>query len=313
MYHRVSEPPWDPWGLCVPPAVFRDQLRELTRRRTVIPMEDLARGLETGDLPPKATALTFDDGYADNIRIAAPLLEEFGAPATFFLTSGFVSGGERFWWDELARLVLAGPGAADFELETRETRLAVRWPEQRSLPEDLPKWRASESSDDPRRMAYAKLWHALQRMGGAARRAALAELASKIGDETPLADDSLDVPMDAAMIRAAPNLIAFGVHGRSHTPLTALPLPERRSELELARSEVAALTGREPPVGMAYPHGSLDAETRELVAAAGYRWAVTSRNARVDRSRFDPLALPRLELGTRSGRAMLRALHVAGR
>jgi peptidoglycan/xylan/chitin deacetylase (PgdA/CDA1 family) len=313
MYHRVDEPPWDPWGLCIPPALFRDQLRELRRRRTIVSMEQLADGLQAGNVPPKATALTFDDGYADNIRIAAPILEEFGAPATFFLTSGFVSGGERFWWDELARIVLGGRAAADFALEIGGTKVAAAWPEQHRLPEDLPAWRVGQPSGDPRRLAYERLWNGLRALGEAPRRAALAQLAAAVGEDAPLADDPLGVPMNPAMIRSAPALVSFGAHGRSHTPLTALPPAERRAELELARREVAALTGGEAPAGMAYPHGSLDDETRDLVAAAGYRWAVTSRSARVDWRLCDLLTLPRLELGRRSGRAMWRALHAAGR
>jgi peptidoglycan/xylan/chitin deacetylase (PgdA/CDA1 family) len=312
MYHRVGEAPWDPWALCIPPSVFREQVRELTRRRTIVSMEELASGLRTGKVPPKATALTFDDGYADNIQIAAPILEEFDAPATFFLTSAFVSGGERFWWDELARIVLGGRKAADFALETEGTALAAAWPAQHRLPEDLPTWRVGQPCSDPRRIAYERLWNQLRSMGEKARRTALHRLAAATGENTPLADDPLGVPMNSEMIRSAPKLVTFGAHGRSHTPLTALPPAERRTELEMARREVAALTGGAPPAGMAYPHGSLDDETRALVAAAGYHWAVTSRSARVDRKRFDPLALPRLELGSRSGRAMWRALHAAG-
>lgn len=313
MYHRVDEPPWDPWGLCIPPSLFRDQLRELTRRRTIVSMEELASGLQAGKVPPKATALTFDDGYADNIQIAAPILEESSAPATFFLTSGFVSGGERFWWDELARIVLGGREAAAFALEIGGTKLAAAWPEQRRLPEDLAAWRVGQPASDPRRIAYERLWNGLRSMGEVARRTALEGLAAATGEDAPLAEDPLGVAMDSEMIRSAPKLVSFGAHGRSHTPLTALPPAERRAELELARREVAALTGGAPPAGMAYPHGSLDDETRALVAAAGYRWAVTSRSARVDPKRCDLLALPRLELGRRNGRAMRRALHAAGR
>jgi peptidoglycan/xylan/chitin deacetylase (PgdA/CDA1 family) len=313
MYHRVGEPPWDPWALCIPPCVFREQLRELTRRRTIVSMEELASGLQAGRVPPRATALTFDDGYADNIQVAAPILEDFGAPATFFLTSAFVSGGERFWWDELARIVLGGREAADFTLEVDGTKLAAAWPVQHELPQDLPTWRVGRPSSDPRRFAYERLWNALRSMGETARRTALEALVAATGEEAPLADDPLGAPMNSQMIRSAPKLVSFGAHGRSHIPLTALPPAERRTELELARREVAALTGGAPPDGMAYPHGSFDDETRALVAAAGYEWAVTSRSARVDQRRCDPLALPRLELGYRSGRAMWRALHAAGR
>jgi peptidoglycan/xylan/chitin deacetylase (PgdA/CDA1 family) len=46
--------------------------------------------------------LTFDDGYANNLR-ALPILREFQVPATFFISSNHVAEGRAFWWDVLHR------------------------------------------------------------------------------------------------------------------------------------------------------------------------------------------------------------------
>ena len=59
----------------------------------------LSRGLRAA---PKRVMLTFDDGYANNLR-ALPLLRQYGVPATFFITAGNVASGEAFWWDVLHR------------------------------------------------------------------------------------------------------------------------------------------------------------------------------------------------------------------
>lgn len=314
MYHRVVEPPWDPWGLAVSPARFREQVAALGKHRTLLPMDELAARLAAGSLPPRATALTFDDGYADNALVAKPILDELAAPATFFVTTGFVRSGNRFWWDELAQWVLASPSGAELDLRVGDARLAAAWPAQDRLPDDLARWRVGHSTKDARRLSYTRLWQALQPMAGGLRDAAMAALGERLGGEQPLAEDPLGIPMSPDILRdAASDRIVLGVHGRSHVPLTALPLPERRVELELARREIAELTGGDPPAGLAYPHGSFDGETRELAAAVGYRWAVTSRSARIDPANFDPLALPRLDPGRRSAGAMLRALRAAGR
>ena len=155
MYHRVADPPLDPWGLCVAPDRFRDQLVALKAHRVVISLDELVDALEAGAVPPRATALTFDDGYSDNASTAKPLLEELGVPATMFLTTGSLGKDRPFWWDELATLVLAGRRAADFDFEVAGVRLAARWDAQDSLPRDLKDWRTQAGTNAPRRVAYA--------------------------------------------------------------------------------------------------------------------------------------------------------------
>jgi peptidoglycan/xylan/chitin deacetylase (PgdA/CDA1 family) len=53
-------------------------------------------------LPPRAVAVTFDDGYRDNLDVAVPLLQQLGIPATFFLVPGLLSREVRPWWEDLA-------------------------------------------------------------------------------------------------------------------------------------------------------------------------------------------------------------------
>lgn len=50
----------------------------------------------------KYALLTFDDGYYNNLR-ALPVLEEFGVPAVFFISTDHVKYGKAFWWDVLYR------------------------------------------------------------------------------------------------------------------------------------------------------------------------------------------------------------------
>jgi peptidoglycan/xylan/chitin deacetylase (PgdA/CDA1 family) len=50
--------------------------------------------------------VTFDDGYADNLYNAKPLLERYGIPATVFLITGYIEDKRQLWWEELVRLLL---------------------------------------------------------------------------------------------------------------------------------------------------------------------------------------------------------------
>src|SRR5688572_9588150 len=70
---------------------LRRQLELLRRVATVVPLEESLRALAAGDqLPPRAVALSFDDGYRDNLDLAVPLLERLDLPATFFLVPGML-------------------------------------------------------------------------------------------------------------------------------------------------------------------------------------------------------------------------------
>jgi hypothetical protein len=81
MYHRVAEPACDPWNLAVSLDNFDQQMQVLRRNRRPLPMRQLVEGLRVGDLPERAVAVTFDDGYMDNLVNAKPT----GSQRQFFL------------------------------------------------------------------------------------------------------------------------------------------------------------------------------------------------------------------------------------
>ena len=310
MYHRIASPPYDPWGLCVSPERFREQVAALLEHRTPLALDDLVEALESGAVPPRAVALTFDDGYADNVDAAKPILEAMRVPATMFLTTGLIGSGKQFWWDELATWVLGGRGAADFDFDVAGTRLRARWPSQNALPHDLAAWRYTDATSDERREAYLSLWRSLQRMEPGDRAAAMAELRERLFEETALGDRTDARPMTRAAARElASGVTSVGAHGRSHVPLPSLPLLARSDEIIGGRADVALLTGKGAPTGFAYPHGEWDAETRAMVVQAGFRWAVTTEAAKIDPRRYDPFSLPRLQAGNWQAADLLRALR----
>jgi GT2 family glycosyltransferase/peptidoglycan/xylan/chitin deacetylase (PgdA/CDA1 family) len=102
MYHSVAAKGERAGRYVLPVRRFERQMRLLERRGyKVIALEELLACLQEHRLPPyKAIVLTFDDGYLDNRELAAPILERFGYPATFFLVSAAENGarptGERF-------------------------------------------------------------------------------------------------------------------------------------------------------------------------------------------------------------------------
>lgn len=89
-YHGVSlqdEHEWDP-ELFVTPAFLRRRLELLhDGGYVVLPLGEAAHHLHQRTLPPRSVVLTFDDGFYNFFAAAAPLLEEFGYPATVYLSS----------------------------------------------------------------------------------------------------------------------------------------------------------------------------------------------------------------------------------
>ena len=80
MYHRISGDVAEFPGLHVD--VFREHVAWLTRHYTPIRATDLDDAGHTERATKPAVLLTFDDGYADNLLVATPILHRFGVPAT---------------------------------------------------------------------------------------------------------------------------------------------------------------------------------------------------------------------------------------
>jgi len=98
LFHRVTDViPED--GLTVSTARFRAICRMLRDRFRVVPLGEVFDVLRTGRaMPPRTVAITFDDGYRDNL-FAARVLADFGLPAVFFVPTAFVGTERVFAWD----------------------------------------------------------------------------------------------------------------------------------------------------------------------------------------------------------------------
>lgn len=99
-YHRVNDQQ-DPFFGGTPVKVFRRQMALLAEHFRVYPLQELVCRATAGDVPPRAVAITFDDGYKDNYEVAFPILKEFNVPATIFLTTGVIGSGVALWHDKV--------------------------------------------------------------------------------------------------------------------------------------------------------------------------------------------------------------------
>ncbi len=108
-YHRVDEPaarPWlDPSLISATPEAFDEQMRYLSKHYNIVTITDILTALRTrnsNDLPARAVAVTFDDGYFDFEEHAWPILKRYRIPVTLFVPTAYPDQPERtFWWDDL--------------------------------------------------------------------------------------------------------------------------------------------------------------------------------------------------------------------
>lgn len=98
LYHRVAESKNDPHLLCVSPENFREQVKFLEENFKVISLTQLVQDIKNDGIKKNSFVITFDDGYADNLRDALPVLKKFKVPATIFTTVGRI-GQSHFYWD----------------------------------------------------------------------------------------------------------------------------------------------------------------------------------------------------------------------
>src|SRR5713101_4998257 len=219
MYHRIANEPTDPWGLAVSPAHFEEQLRVLRRTRRPVPLTEFVRNLAAGTLHPSAVAVTFDDGYADNLFAAKPRLAAADVSATVFLATGFLDRHGEFWWDELARLFLLTDEPRSFELAVRG--LAMHFDFGADPPGcSAEGWRAWSIALTRRQAAYVAVWDSLRRLEDEEREALMIEVRSKMSkrDRSP----GSGRPMTRAEVGAllTDGLVTIGEHTVSHPLLT---------------------------------------------------------------------------------------------
>jgi peptidoglycan/xylan/chitin deacetylase (PgdA/CDA1 family) len=290
MYHRVAVAQHDPWGLAVHPERFEEQIAYLKHHRTPMSMDELVDRLLSKTLPANAVAITFDDGYRDNLVNAKPVLARHSVPATLFLATGFINQNTPFWWDELATMILASTQAIrDQQLWPGES-VTLDWGEaERS--DLVAGWRASDEPRTARQNVYLAIWRKLQRATAEDRELAMNTLRRHLETD----HDPLGKPMSSDEIRAllSDGLIELGAHTVTHPALTLLCRLESRREIEVSGHRCRELATKSVN-GFAYPYGDMSSEVRSDVATLGFSWACSTEGGFVDGKQPDIYALPRV-------------------
>lgn len=271
-YHRVL--PEDDALLAgtVDAATFEWQMSLLAERFNVLPLTEAATRLRVGGLPSRAVSVTFDDGYADNVSVALPILQRYGLTATFFIATGFLDGG-RMWNDTVIESVRRAHGD-DFDLHA----LGL---DTYSINDAQARCRTIDVLLG--RLKYRPI----------VERARMAErLAEQVGECLP--NDLMMTTEQVLQLQTAG--MEVGAHTVNHPILTQLSAEQSDSEIREARSRLLQI-GIKRVAAFAYPNGRPGAEYDrghvDIVRRVGFEVAVSTAWG-CARSGMDPLQLPRV-------------------
>ncbi len=109
IYHRVLTKPDPLLKIEHDHTSFDAQINFLSQHFNILPLHEAVQRLHNGTLPSRAACVTFDDGYADNAEVALPILQKYGATATFFIATSFINGG-IMWNDRVIELIRKAKG-----------------------------------------------------------------------------------------------------------------------------------------------------------------------------------------------------------
>jgi peptidoglycan/xylan/chitin deacetylase (PgdA/CDA1 family) len=235
---------------------FRKLLAYILRHYEPVHLTDAVPG-SVGKLAK--VVLTFDDGWADNYQIAFPIARETGVPVLIFITPGLLHQSQPFWPEQVIELMRAlQPEVSDSEVT--------------ELIEELKKCCPQEQE------------RRVRQLRDKASAAGLLASASHV-DHTLLWQEIIEMHREG---------VAFGSHTQSHLILTTADQDAARREVVESKKAIESALGGTCET-FSYPNGNWSSETKQILADAGYRLAVTmDKGAWIEST--DPLCIPRVNV-----------------
>ena len=268
-------------SICLSAEAFRLQMRFLRRAYRVVPLAELVAAIQRGGpLPPRAVAITFDDGYTDNFTLAGPVLRELSLPATVYVSTGTLDGGPPLWMSVCRTVALLATG----------DRLAVPGMDSIAL-----------GARDQRGPAIRALTRALVALDPVDRAERLAGAAASAGVDPSRA--LADVMLTWDQVRALSGTgWTIGAHTVTHVNV-ALATPRiAEAEITASRDAVTHATGVRCE-HFAYTNAGGEAQyfspaVADLLRRSGFQSAVTSAPGALHPG-ADPFLLPRIGVSPR--------------
>jgi peptidoglycan/xylan/chitin deacetylase (PgdA/CDA1 family) len=230
----------------LPQADFEKALAGLRQRGRPLSIPEVADMMATvGKLPEYGYAITFDDGFENNLTVAAPLLRRYETPAAFYVCSSFVEENRMSWTDQIESAFEASP-SVDVRVDGARRTLTS----DRDKIDALDRIRAYvKNNPDVEPYAFA------------------AEVVAGTGGLPEKRDPWLDQKLTWRQVGdlSRDPLFEVGAHGQSHRILSFLPQNELKQEISESIGKLKQAMGREVR-HFSYPEGLEHYYSPEVIA-----------------------------------------------
>jgi peptidoglycan/xylan/chitin deacetylase (PgdA/CDA1 family) len=278
-YHSVVEEPRltdHILGISRARISFEAHMKTLARQFSPVTIQDVAEFAKSGcRLPPRAVAVTFDDGFADNCEVALPILNRYSVPATFYIMVDAVENGRLPWYCRL-RYALNTTKKHDWIDAERNVSHSLVSPAERKA-------------------ALTAAWEIGARLTGSVQQDFIRGIEESLQIEPVKASHGFMMNWDQVRsLKKAGHTI--GAHTISHPNLAQVSEGEARFEITECKKQLEEKIG-EPIDHFSYPHPALNPQwsqqTLEITREAGFKSAALTTCGPV-RAGDEPLALKRI-------------------
>lgn len=278
-YHGVATDDEHLWNgsMYLSQDVFRARLETIAKSGcSVLPLSEAFTRLYANDLPDRAVAITFDDGNFDFKQNAFPLLQEFGFPATLYLTTYYSHYNKPIFGIFCEYLLWKARGATlDLKPITGSERKIIL------------------SSNAAREAAFVAIAQQVERQNYSAEEKTA--LAAKLCRQLELDYDALIEKRIMHLLRPeeVTQLAGAGADIQLHTHRHRVPVDRKlfRREIDDNRASIQSMTGKRP-AHFCYPSGVYDRKFLPWLREAGIVSATTCETGFAART-SNPLLLPR--------------------
>ena len=277
LFHRVSEEKdalWPPMH----PALFEKTIRFLTGNFRVLLLEDYLKDPSLYKREKNLATVCFDDGYLDNLDIAAPILHRHRCPASFYVVTDCIDRNLPTW-TYITDHFFQDPGNHQLLLEND------------FVPGALRQMHWSNAAEGKEWGKKVKPW--MKTLPNAQRLWVMQELQKNNRSENQLPSMMMNWEQVKQLQEAG---FHIGSHSHTHPMLATLADEEEiMAELTVSANRIKEKLGTDP-LTISYPIGSWDERVTRASAKAGYQFGLAVEQ-RFYKPESDALmSIPRVEL-----------------